>query len=226
MGTAPAADGQHPARLAHRAADGVVVAFDLPPEVEELTIGRSSRNAVALRWDSEVSRLHAVLRCAGGEWTINDDGLSSNGTFVNGRRLRGRRRLRDGDVITVGRTALAFGLAAARAPSLTVTKPPADALAAPVHLTPTDRRLLEVLAAPLRETGTAVPATNEEIARALGVTVASVKARLHSLFQRYGLDQLPQNEKRARLAVVALDDHAPPELPTAPQLPAVSSPHP
>ena len=37
-----------------------------------------------------------------------DDGLSSNGTFVRGERVAGRRRLADGDVLTVGSTAIAY----------------------------------------------------------------------------------------------------------------------
>ena len=39
---------------------------------------------------------------------IADDGLSHNGTWVNGDRVRSRHRLRDGDVIAVGATTLAF----------------------------------------------------------------------------------------------------------------------
>ena len=37
---------------------------------------------------------------------VCDDGISRNGTFVNNDRISGRRRLRDGDVIRVGRTML------------------------------------------------------------------------------------------------------------------------
>ena len=37
---------------------------------------------------------------------IRDDGLSRNGTWVNGERLRGTRRLLDGDTIRIGRTLL------------------------------------------------------------------------------------------------------------------------
>ena len=33
-----------------------------------------------------------------------DDGLSRNGTFVNGERLSGRRRLTDGDTLRFGGT--------------------------------------------------------------------------------------------------------------------------
>ena len=44
----------------------------------------------------------------GAHWLIGDDGISRNGTFLNGARLNGRRRLRHGDVIRIGRTALTF----------------------------------------------------------------------------------------------------------------------
>ena len=55
-----------------------------------------------------MSRLHAELEQRAGEWTISDDGLSQNGTWVNGLRLAGRRRLNDGDLVRVGRTMFAF----------------------------------------------------------------------------------------------------------------------
>ena len=63
----------------------------------ELTVGRRADNDVSLRWDAEVSRVHAELHQLKGDWTIADDGLSRNGTFVTGERIRGRHRLRDGD---------------------------------------------------------------------------------------------------------------------------------
>ena len=46
--------------------------------------------------------MHAALERAGEEWTVVDDGLSHNGTFVAGERVTARRRLRDGDVIAIG----------------------------------------------------------------------------------------------------------------------------
>jgi pSer/pThr/pTyr-binding forkhead associated (FHA) protein len=63
---------------------------------------------VCLREDSQVSRVHAVLERVAGLWTIVDDGLSRNGTFLNGRRLARRARLRDRDKIRVGETVLTF----------------------------------------------------------------------------------------------------------------------
>src|SRR3712207_5661547 len=80
-----------------------------------LSIGRRAQADVPLTWDAQVSRLHAELRRMAGEWTISDDGLSQNGTYVNEVRLVGRRRLADGDDVRVGRT------------TLTVRDPPATA---------------------------------------------------------------------------------------------------
>jgi pSer/pThr/pTyr-binding forkhead associated (FHA) protein len=41
--------------------------------------------------------VHAILQRIGGRWTVEDDGLSRNGTFVNGTRLASRVQLRDRD---------------------------------------------------------------------------------------------------------------------------------
>src|SRR5262245_28451466 len=73
-----------------------------------LTIGRGEHNRLSLTWDPEVSRTHAQLELVGGDWTIVDDGLSRNGSFVNGERVAARRRLVDGDVVRVGKTSLVF----------------------------------------------------------------------------------------------------------------------
>jgi SARP family transcriptional regulator, regulator of embCAB operon len=73
-----------------------------------VTIGRRPDSAIALPWDREVSRVHAQIERVGSDWVIDDDGLSRNGTWVNGERLRGRRRLLDGDVVRIGRTLLHF----------------------------------------------------------------------------------------------------------------------
>src|SRR5689334_11855492 len=59
----------------------------LTDDVDRLTVGRSMANALCLDWDTEVSRLHAELERAGGDWTVADDGLSRNGTFLGGERI-------------------------------------------------------------------------------------------------------------------------------------------
>jgi pSer/pThr/pTyr-binding forkhead associated (FHA) protein len=73
-----------------------------------VTLGRRPEADVCLPWDLSISRLHAELIHRSGEWLIADDGLSQNGTLVNGMPVEGRRRLRDGDLITLGRTSLTF----------------------------------------------------------------------------------------------------------------------
>ena len=95
--------------LHFRAGDGRQVIVTLDEHVGHRTIGRGDDTDITLGWDAKVSRLHAELEHAGGWWTIVDDGLSRNGTFVNGDRLQGRRRLYDGDTVRVGDTALSFG---------------------------------------------------------------------------------------------------------------------
>ena len=73
---------------------------------DALSIGRDDAADVAVPWDGKVSRLHATLARAGDAWTIADDGLSRNGTFVNLERVVGRRRLCSDDVVRVGGTDL------------------------------------------------------------------------------------------------------------------------
>src|SRR5262249_47275422 len=75
---------------------------------EAVTIGRRYEADISLPWDPEASRLHAELSLRAGEWTIVDDGWSQNGTWVNGLRLAGRRRLADGDLVKIGRTIIGF----------------------------------------------------------------------------------------------------------------------
>ena len=170
-------------------------------EHDRLTIGRRPGNEIALPWDEEVSRVHAALERVGEDWLVVDDGLSRNGTWIGGERITGRRRLRDGDVICVGATALAFV-----APDRSGSNP--TATAAGPHLaarrSPAQRRVLVALCRPYRDGSYAAPATNQEIADELVVSVDAVKSTLRALFSAFGLDPLPQYRKRAALAEAAL----------------------
>ena len=70
------------------------------------SIGREAINQIQLR-DSEVSRRHArIIRTAESNFEIVDNG-SSNGTFVNGRRVQSHV-LKSGDRVQVGRTLMIF----------------------------------------------------------------------------------------------------------------------
>jgi FHA domain len=75
---------------------------------ERITIGRGMSADIALTWDQDVSRVHAELVRLADDWTVTDDGLSRNGTFVNDRRVEGRLRLMDGDLLRRGETLLLF----------------------------------------------------------------------------------------------------------------------
>src|ERR1700688_966399 len=124
------------------------------------TVGRRPEMDLALTGDQEVSGLHAELQHLGGEWTILDDGLSRNGTYVNGQRIQGRQRLRNEDRIRVGRTVLVY-----RAAQATLVQETAFAAEQPVpRLTDAQRRVLIALCRPCRDGSFATLATNQEIA--------------------------------------------------------------
>ncbi|HYM05618.1 MAG TPA: adenylate/guanylate cyclase domain-containing protein [Terriglobales bacterium] len=70
-------------------------------------IGRGEQNAVVLI-DGIVSRNHAMIQqLEGGEFYLIDMG-SSNGSFLNGRRLAAPAALRDGDILSFGKSRLCF----------------------------------------------------------------------------------------------------------------------
>ena len=50
-----------------------------------------------------------------------------------------------------------------------------------------------------------MPATNQQIGAEVCLGVDAVKTHLRVLFGKFGLDHLPQNEKRVRLAERALN---------------------
>ena len=155
----------------------------------------------ALPWDGEVSRVHAELEHVGGEWAVVDDGLSRNGTFVNGERVTGRRRLCDGDRVVFGETPVLF-----RTPQSTAWQSTAAVRLGETGgpLTPIQRQVLVALCRPVKLSAYGAPASNREIAAEVFLSVDAVKAHLRVLFERFGLEALPQNQKRARLAATAL----------------------
>jgi predicted component of type VI protein secretion system len=166
-----------------------------------LTVGRRPETDLPIAWDGEVSGVHAELQGLGGEWTVVDDGLSRNGSYVNAERVAGRRRLRDGDRVRIGHTILAY-----RAGEAAPVPPTAAAGEAPSpELTATQRKVLIALCRPYRDSGRFTnPATNQQIASELYLSVEAVKMHLRTLFGKFELADLPQNEKRVRLAECVL----------------------
>ena len=193
----------HEAYLARRDASVGQQRWPLPAEGGAVTIGRAASAEVCLSEDGQVSRVHAVLERAGGLWTIVDDGLSRNGTFLNGRRLAHRARLRDGDRIRVGETALMF---CARPQTMSQQTVVVDMLPAMTRLTDAQRSILVALCRPYEDSRPYTsPASNQQIANELFLSVDAVKTHLRMLFHKFGIENLPQNQKRARLAEVALE---------------------
>jgi hypothetical protein len=184
-----------------RASDGSQRIVKLPQDSGRATIGRHAECDVSLAWDPEVSRLHALVERVGTEWTFVDDGLSSNGSFINGSRVHGRHRLKDGDRLCCGETVLIYGDPVARDAASTAR---ASQQAHSVTLTAMQHKALVALCRPVSTSAFATPATNKQIAEEVFLSVDAVKAHLRVLFERFGLDELPQNEKRARLAATVL----------------------
>lgn len=167
-----------------------------------LTIGRGQGLDLRLDWDGEVSRVHAQLERVAEHWTLADDGLSRNGSYVNNERLGGRRRLHDGDVLRFGKTAMLFRdpLAPRRVGSTVVSSGGTPA----AELSEAQRRVLVALCRPFAGSAKFVtPPTNQEIASELFLSVEAVKTHLRTLFHKFGIEQLPQNQKRARLVELA-----------------------
>jgi hypothetical protein len=185
-----------------RGGDGQRRILALADDRRELTIGRAAACDLWLDGDAQVSSLHATLTRLGGHWVIADDGLSRNGTWVNGRRLRGQLRLRDGDRVVCGQSTIAFNEPVASAASTVAV---ADAQAPP--LSPAQRRVLIALCRPLLapHEAPALPATNQEIAAELVLSVEAVKTHMHAMFRKFGVASLPQNRKRTRLAELAFE---------------------
>ena len=176
--------------------DGRQVIFRLPRDRWRLTVGRKPESDVSLAWDVEVSRAHALIEQVGDQWTLVDDGLSSNGSYVNGKRVVGRQRLRQGDRLCFGATQLLFRDPGP--PESEATRRDAGSTAVP--LTATQHKVLVALCRPLNDASSALPATNRQVAAELHLSIDAVKAQLRLLFERFGVGELAQNEKRARLA--------------------------
>src|SRR5471030_1877948 len=85
--------------LAFRDGQGQLCFYSAHDRGETSTLGRRAETDLPIFWDEEVSGLHAELHHVAGEWTIVDDGLSTNGTYVDGQRITARQRLRDGSRI-------------------------------------------------------------------------------------------------------------------------------
>lgn len=182
--------------LLYRDGDDRQQLFFFEPGSAHAMVGRRAPSDLLLDWDDQVSRLHARFERVQGGWEIVDDGLSSNGTFVNGKRLTGRCRLSDGDTLRFGTTMSTF-----RSPEReqSGTGDAAETSAA-VSLSTSQRRVLVALCRPYKgPSGLASPATDQQIAEELFLSVGAVRTHLRVLHAKLGVEELAQNETRVRL---------------------------
>ena len=142
-------------------------------------------------------------RYRAGEWTICDDGWSQNGTWVNGLRLAGRRRLADGDLVKIGRTIIGFhqpGVERARADD-----GGGRAVSATPRFSEQQQRILRALCRPLFADGDGFnPSSDLEVADATGIDVDVVTQELDLLARLFGLEDMPRPERRAEVALLAV----------------------
>jgi adenylate cyclase len=98
------------------------------------TLGRHPDNTIQLL-DRIVSKNHCHIDLVNGQWVLKDLG-SLNGTYINGERVQGERRLNTGDEISLGSTKLHFqGPAAAAAVATPAAAPGPSPAAAAVAAT-------------------------------------------------------------------------------------------
>jgi DNA-binding NarL/FixJ family response regulator len=128
---------------------------------------------------------------------VLDDGRSTNGTYVNEERVQNRRKLRHLDVIRVGATRLRFH-DPSEASDTKLTEVASD-LAVPV-LTPAQQRVLVALCRPADG-----PASNEEIADELTVSIDTVKTHMRALFDAFHLQASAPYRKRFELVRIAVE---------------------
>jgi len=148
-------------------------------ESEPLLIGRGpGRDSPgALGGDPELSREHARITVADGAAVIEDLG-STNGTFVNGKRIDAPTGLRSGDRIKVGTTTLRFEQPEAEA---TVVRPRASKRTAvrPVERSPRSGLLAKIVSFSGRRPGRQLAAIVAFVAVA-GVFGAPVAGMMHA----------------------------------------------
>lgn len=183
--------------------DGAGEQVLLPIEANaELWVGRGGSADVRLGWDEEVSALHAQIEVVRDECTLVDDGLSRNGSFVNEERVHGRRHLRDGDSLRFGKTVVTYRRPGEDAPEATAV---ASEMPAAAAVSPAQRKVLLALCRPYKDGDSfATPATNQQIGEELHLSVDAVKTHMRAMFEKLGVGDIPQNQKRVALVERAL----------------------
>lgn len=146
-------------------------------------IGRAEHCDVQLPDDS-VSADHLDIT-RNGPSLLATDLDSRNGTTLNGTKLTQPKRLRDGDVLMVGRLRLEVALPPQQRHDSTVAAPGGG-----IDLSAEERDTAVALVAPYRspEVRAGRPATRAEIAAALHVSERTAQRRLDALAAKFSID--------------------------------------
>ncbi len=86
----------------------------------KFTIGRSAKNSLPVR-EGTISQRHASIKWDKSSFKIKDE-LSTNGTFVNNKRISGIVILKNGDRIRLGKFVLRYGIQKIREKKLAPTR--------------------------------------------------------------------------------------------------------
>jgi DNA-binding CsgD family transcriptional regulator len=180
---------------AHLRVEGPLGPQTVPLQGTRFTVGKAPGNDLVLD-DPSTSRLHLVLEPAGPTWLATDAG-STNGSWVNGKRIGSAHALRDGDRIVVGAVTLVVAIDdPGRGTATAVLSPPPP-------LTHRERELLAALCRPVLEGGMlSEPASVREMAAALWVSESAVKKALGRLYSKFGLQD--EERRRGHLAIAAI----------------------
>jgi hypothetical protein len=167
----------------------------IPVPGDGMLVGRAEHCDLVLD-DDAVSADHLEIATRGLA-VMATDLDSRNGTLLNGQRLDRPRRLRNGDVLQLGRHRLELSLPPQSRRESTAIAPPES-----IQLTEDERNVARALVGPYREPGIRAgrPATRAEIAEALHLSERTVQRRMDALAGKLGV---PAEEKRERPRLVA-----------------------
>ena len=91
-------------RAALLGSGGPVLGREYPLDADLVTIGRRDENTIVIK-DPTVSRRHAEIRRAGDDFLVVDKN-STSGVLLNGVPISGEQRLKDGDRLGIGMSAV------------------------------------------------------------------------------------------------------------------------
>lgn len=189
--------------LAWKDEAGRLMSLRLTPDHERYGIGRHPGCDVCLTWDEEISRAHAQVVRVSGQWAIEDDGLSTNGTFLNSDRVVSKRRLSHGDQVRVGSLTIEYRDSSDEQTG--TTRKAGGGSSGLDRLSPAHRRVLAALARALRDKPSGTPApTNARLAEALTLGEETVKSHLARIYELLAVSG-SNAERRAELARRALE---------------------